>query len=447
MPQLIASSCQTAIVGAGVSGVSVARFLVRQGKAFTLHDTRADHPKRADIEREFGASRVHFGPLDALALGKMEEVVVSPGLALSIPELQQARNAGARLVGDIELFTRYAKAPFVAITGSNAKSTVTTLVGQMAEEAGLNVAVGGNLGTPALDLLDDNVELYVLELSSFQLETVSKLGAKVATVLNLSADHMDRYPDMPAYHQAKLRVYFGAEQVVYNSQSVLTQPPMSVNAVPLTFGGRPEFHRFGVAEHEGEDWLYWQLQPLMPASEMKIKGRHNIDNALAALALGRAVGLSTESMLDTLRRFSGLPHRCEWVAEKNGVVFYNDSKGTNVGAAIAAIEGLKPAAGRVVLIAGGDPKGATFNDMRKSVERCVRSLVLIGTAADAMAETLGDLAEVKRASDMKEAVHQAREAAEPGDVVLLSPACASFDMFENYQDRGNQFRRAVEGVA
>lgn len=447
MPQLIATSCQTAIVGAGVSGVSVARFLARQGKAFTLHDTRAEHPKRTEIEREFGASRVHFGPLDAEALGKMEEVVVSPGLALSTPELQQARNAGARLVGDIELFTRYAKAPFVAITGSNAKSTVTTLVGQMAEEAGLKVAVGGNLGTPALDLLSDEVELYVLELSSFQLETVSKLGAKVATVLNVSADHMDRYPDMPAYHQAKLRVYFGAEQVVYNSQSVLTQPPMSVNAVPLTFGGRPEFHRFGVAEHEGEDWLYWQLQPLMPASEMKIKGRHNIDNALAALALGRAAGLSTDSMLDTLRRFTGLPHRCEWVAEKNGTVFYNDSKGTNVGAAIAAIEGLKPANGQVVLIAGGDPKGATFNDMCKPVERCVRTLVLIGTAADAMEETLGDLAEVKRATDMKDAVSQARDAAQPGDVVLLSPACASFDMFENYQDRGDQFRRAVEELA
>ena len=445
MPQLIASSCETAIVGAGVTGVSVARFLARRGQAFTLLDTRADHPQREALEQEFGAERVQFGPLDVALLSRVEEVVVSPGIAMSTPELQQACNAGARLVGDIELFVRYAKAPLIAITGSNAKSTVTTLVGEMAKDAGVRVAVGGNLGTPALDLLDDSVELYVLELSSFQLEGVSKLSAKVATVLNVSADHMDRYPNMPAYHQAKLRVYFGAEQVVYNSQSVLTQPPMSVNAIPVTFGGRPEFHRFGAAEHEGELWLYWQLDPLMPASELKIKGRHNIDNALAALALGHSAGLAHDSMLNTLRRFRGLAHRCEWVAEHAGVTYYNDSKGTNVGAAVAAIEGLMPSQGKVVLIAGGDPKGADFAELRKPVERCVRTLVLIGTAADAMESTLGDLAEVVRADSMEDAVRKAAAAAQSGDVVLLSPACASFDMFRNYQDRGEQFRQAVEG--
>ncbi|UZJ46081.1 UDP-N-acetylmuramoyl-L-alanine--D-glutamate ligase [Marinimicrobium sp. C6131] len=444
MPQLIASSCETAIVGAGVTGVSVARFLARRGQAFTLLDTRPEHPQREALEREFGAERIQFGPLDVALLSRVEEVVVSPGIAMSTPELQQARNAGARLVGDIELFVRFAKAPLIAITGSNAKSTVTTLVGEMARDAGVRVAVGGNLGTPALDLLDDSIELYVLELSSFQLEGVSKLSAKVATVLNVSADHMDRYPNMPAYHQAKLRVYFGAEQVVYNSQSVLTQPPMSVNAIPITFGGRPEFHRFGVAEHEGEPWLYWQLEPLMPASELRIKGRHNIDNALAALALGHSAGFSHESMLNTLRRFRGLPHRCEWVAEHDGVGYYNDSKGTNVGAAVAAIEGLAPATGKIVLIAGGDPKGADFTELRKPVERCVRTLVLIGTAAEEMATVLGDLTDAIRADSMTDAVRKASAAAQAGDVVLLSPACASFDMFRNYQDRGEQFRRAVE---
>lgn len=445
MAQLIASSCETAIVGAGISGVSVARFLARRGQAFTLLDTRPNHPQREALEREFGAERIQFGPLDVALLGRVEEVVVSPGIAMSTPELQQARNAGARLVGDIELFVRYAKAPLIAITGSNAKSTVTTLVGEMARDAGLKVAVGGNLGTPALDLLDDSIELYVLELSSFQLEGVSKLNAKVATVLNVSADHMDRYPNLPAYHQAKLRVYYGAEQVVYNSQSVLTQPPMSVNAIPVTFAGRPEFYRFGVAEHEGELWLYWQLEPLMPARELKIKGRHNIDNALAALALGHSAGLPHEVMLKTLRTFGGLAHRCEWVAEHEGVNYYNDSKGTNVGAAVAAIEGLAPAQGKVVLIAGGDPKGAEFTDLRKPVERCVRTLVLIGTAADELASTLGGLTEVVRADSMVDAVRKAGRAAQPGDVVLLSPACASFDMFRDYQDRGNQFRQAVEG--
>lgn len=447
MSQLIASSTETAIVGAGVTGVSVARFLMRRGQRFDLYDTRTDHPQRAGLERELGARRVHFGPLEADTLGRYEEVVVSPGVALTTPELQQARNAGARLVGDIELFARHAKAPFIAITGSNAKSTVTTLVGEMAAEAGRRVAVGGNLGPAALDLLDDQVDLYVLELSSFQLELVSKLSADVACMLNLSADHMDRYPDMPAYHQAKLRVYYGAGQVVFNAQSVLTQPPMSVNAMPFTFGGRPEFYRYGVAEHEGEDWLYWQLEPLMPASELKIRGRHNIDNALAALAIGRAAGLPTEAMVSALRRFAGLPHRCEWVAELEGVTYVNDSKGTNVGATAAAIEGLAPERGRVVLIAGGEPKGADFEGLRKPVARSVRTLVLLGEAAESLAETLAGEVEIRRAANMDEAVAEARRTARPGDVVLLSPACASFDLFRDYRERGDQFRRAVEALA
>lgn len=446
MKQLIATSNQTAIVGAGVTGVSVARFLLQRGQSFTLLDTRADHPGREALKREFGKHRVEFGPLDLEILSHVEEVVVSPGVPLSTPELQQARNAGARLVGDIELFTRYAKAPIVAITGSNAKSTVTTLVGEMARDAGKRVAVGGNIGTPALDLLDDQIELYVLELSSFQLETVGKLNADVATILNLSADHMDRYSGMPAYHQTKLRVYYGARQVVYNSQSVLTQPPMSSGAQPLTFGGPAEFHRFGSTEHRGETWLTWQLQPLMPASELKIKGRHNLENAQAALALGYAAGLDIDSMLDTLRRFAGLPHRCEWVAEHHGVNYYNDSKGTNVGAAVAAIEGLAPSEGKVVLIAGGESKGADFADLRKPVANNVRAAVLIGAAADELAETLGPVTDIVRAQSMQDAVQQASEQASPGDVVLLSPACASFDMFADYRDRGEQFRRAVEGL-
>lgn len=447
MTQLIATSSHTAIVGAGVTGVSVARFLARRGQRFTLLDTRVDHPQRAELESEFGKNRLFFGPLNVEQLARAEEVVVSPGVPLSTPELQQARNAGARVVGDIDLFVHYAKAPIVAITGSNAKSTVTTLVGEMARDAGVKVAVGGNLGTPAMDLLADDIELYVLELSSFQLEGVPKLGAKVATILNLSADHMDRYPDLPTYHQTKLRVYYGAEQVVYNSQSVLTQPPMSAGAVPITFGGRAEFRRFGTIEEDDGPWLAWQLDPLMPASELKIKGKHNIDNALAALALGYAAELPIDSMLETLRRFPGLPHRCEWVAEIDGVNYFNDSKGTNVGAAIAAIEGLAPAKGKVVLIAGGEPKGADFSELRKPVEKSVRCAVLIGRAAEQMAQVLADRTDLQFAESLTDAVEQARTRAEPGDVVLLSPACASFDMFTDYRDRGDQFRRAVEALS
>lgn len=444
MSQLIATSNQTAIVGAGVTGVSVARFLLHRGQRFTLMDTRADHPNRAALEQEFGTSNVQLGPLDAQTLAFYEEVVVSPGVPLSTPELQEARNLGARLVGDIELFTRHAQAPIVAITGSNAKSTVTTLVGEMARDAGKKVAVGGNLGTAALDLLDDQVELYVLELSSFQLEGVTRLNAKVATVLNVSPDHMDRYANLPAYHQVKLRVYYGAEQVVFNSQSVLTQPPMNSGAPPLTFGGPAEFRRFGLTERDGEPWLSWQLQPLMAASELKIKGRHNIDNALAALALGYGAGLDIEPMLETLRRFKGLPHRCEWVGEHNGVVYYNDSKGTNVGAAIAAIEGLAPPSAKIVLIAGGESKGADFSALRAPVEKFVSCAVLIGRAASELGSVLEGATEVVVASTLVEAVRKAQAAAKSGDVVLLSPACASFDMFADYRDRGNQFRQAVE---
>lgn len=444
--ELIATSSQTAIVGAGITGVSVARFLVRRGRPFTLFDTRPEHPAREALEREFGKENLVFGPLDVDALSLVEEVVVSPGIPLSTEALQEARNRGTRVVGDIELFTRYARAPIVAITGSNAKSTVTTLVGDMARDAGKNVAVGGNLGIPALELLDDSVELYVLELSSFQLEGVTKLGADVAAILNISADHMDRYSGMPAYHQAKLRVYYGARQVVYNSRSVLTQPPMSSGAEPITFGGPAEFRRFGATEHDGELWLTWQLDRLLAQSELKIKGRHNLENAQAALALGYASGLPIDSMLQTLRRFKGLPHRCEWVAELDSVTYYNDSKGTNVGAAVAAIEGLAPVNGKVVLIAGGDPKGADFAPLRTAVERSVRAGVLIGAAAGQLAEQLDGAAPIERAASLQDAVIKARALAQPGDVVLLSPACASFDMFACYQDRGDQFRRAVEGL-
>jgi len=453
--RLIATSCTTAILGAGVTGVSVARFLARRGQAFTLFDSRSEHPQRAALEREFGVRNLVWGPFEAERLARFEELVVSPGLPLNQPALQQARNLGARLVGDIELFVRQARAPIVAITGSNAKSTVTSLVGEMARDAGIKVAVGGNIGTPALDLLADEVELYVLELSSFQLESVNRLGARVATVLNVSADHMDRYPDMPSYHQAKLRVYYGAEQVVFNSRDVLTQPPMSVKAQPITFGGRPEFHRFGLREDEEGAWLTWHLDPIMPASELKLKGRHNIDNALAALALGHAAGLPLERMCETLRRFPGLPHRCEWLGERGGIGFVNDSKGTNVGATLAALEGLAPernpgatagaARGKIVLIAGGEAKGADFTPLRKPVEAWVRSAILIGHAAGQLAEALADTTQVEQAGSMKEAVALAVQAAQPGDLVLLSPACASFDMFTNYRDRGEQFRQAVEG--
>lgn len=443
---MIATSSIKAVIGAGITGVSVARFLARQGQAFMLFDTRAEPPALKQLEHEFG-SALQLGELDLEQLLLAEEIIVSPGVPLSSPALAAAKEAGIPVLGDIELFARFAQAPIVAITGSNAKSTVTTLVGEMAEQAGLNVGLGGNLGTAALDLLDDQRQLYVLELSSFQLETVSRLNAKVATILNISADHMDRYPNLMAYHAAKLRIYYGAEKIVVNRRDLLTHPPLGAGVKPIYFGGPAEFNSFGLLEQDGEQWLAWQFEPLISAAELKIKGGHNIDNALASLAVGHAAGLPMDAMLKALREFTGLAHRCEWVGEVDGIEFYNDSKGTNVGATLAAINGLAPSEGQLVLIAGGDGKGADFAPLRSAVKKNVRVLVLIGKDAERMADELADSARIIKASTMGQAVQSAFEEAQSGDLVLLSPACASLDMFANYEDRGRQFCTAVKELS
>lgn len=443
MTQMIATSKVKAIIGTGVTGLSVARFLARQGQAFVLLDTRAQPPNLAQIKKEFPQVLVETGELKTETLLLADEIIASPGVAVATPAIAEARAAGIPVVGDIELFVRYARAPIVAITGSNAKSTVTTLVGEMAAQSGLKVAVGGNLGTPALDLLHDDIELYVMELSSFQLETVTKLNAKVATILNISADHLDRYPNMQAYHAAKLRVYFGAQNIVVNRNDVLTHPPLASGVKPITFGGGAEFNNFGIIQEQGEDFLAWQFQPLMPTRQLKIRGKHNVDNALAALALGHAAGLPLPAMLETLKRFSGLPHRCEWVAAIKGVEFFNDSKGTNIGATVAAIKGLARPPAKLVLIAGGDGKGADFTELAPAIDDQVRAAVLIGRDAPQIAAAIEGKCKVTFATSMMDAVSKAYEQAHAGDAVLLSPACASFDMFKNYVDRGQQFCAAV----
>jgi UDP-N-acetylmuramoylalanine--D-glutamate ligase len=295
-----------------------------------------------------------------------------------------------KLSGDIELFARNAKAPIVAISGSNAKSTVTTLVGEMAAAAGKRVAVGGNLGTPALDLLSDDVELYVMELSSFQLETTDQLNAEVATVLNISEDHMDRYSGLPAYHLAKHRIFRGAKQVVVNRQDALSRPLMGEGLPCWTFGlNKPDFKAFGLREENGEKYLAFEFQNLMPVRELKIRGAHNQSNALAALALGHAAGLPFDAMLSSPAQFAGLAHRCQWVRELDGVNYYNDSKATNVGAALAAIEGLgADIDGKLVLIAGGDGKGAEFKPCAIRWRNC-RAVVLLGRDAERSGRSLG----------------------------------------------------------
>lgn len=446
---LIASDHFRIVVGLGKSGMSLVRFLASRGVAFAVADTRENPPELATLRRDYPQVEVRCGELDVEFLCRADELYVSPGLALATPALQAAAARGVKLSGDIELFARNAKAPIVAISGSNAKSTVTTLVGEMAAAAGKRVAVGGNLGTPALDLLSDDVELYVMELSSFQLETTDQLNAEVATVLNISEDHMDRYSGLPAYHLAKHRIFRGARQVVFNRQDALTRPLIGEGLPCWTFGlGVPDFKAFGLREEQGEKYLAFGLQNLMPVSELKIRGAHNQSNALAALALGHAVGLPFDAMLASLRTFAGLEHRCQWVRELDGVAYYNDSKATNVGAALAAIEGLgSDISGKLVLIAGGDGKGADFKDLGNPVAANCRAVVLMGRDSELIAAAIGDAVPLVRVQSLLEAVERSRALADPGDAVLLSPACASFDMFKNYEERGQLFAQAVEGLA
>jgi len=443
---LIASDQFRIVVGLGKSGMSLVRYLARQGVPFAVADTRENPPELATLREQYPQVEVRCGDLDADFLCRAQELYVSPGLSLRVPALVEAASRGVRMSGDVDLFARNAKAPIVAITGSNAKSTVTTLVGDMAKAAGKRVAVGGNLGTPALDLLADDVELYVVELSSFQLETCERLNAEVATCLNVSEDHMDRYDGMADYHLAKHRIFRGAKQVVVNRADALSRPLIADNVPCWTFGiNKPDFKAFGLIEEDGEKWLAFQFDKLMPARELKIRGAHNQSNALAALALGHAIGLPLEPMLQTLREFAGLAHRCQWVRERNGVNYYDDSKATNVGAALAAIEGLgADIDGKLVLIAGGDGKGADFSDLRGPVAQHCRAVVLLGRDAELVGAAIGNAVPKVRVNTLDEAVEHAADLALPGDAVLLSPACASLDMFKNYEERGRLFAKAVE---
>jgi UDP-N-acetylmuramoylalanine--D-glutamate ligase len=442
---LIATDNKRVVVGLGITGMSCARFFARNNTSFSMVDSRESPPGLAQFREQFPDVPIELGPLKDDALLDAGQLVVSPGVSLEEPAVASAINQGVSVCGDIDLFRSHASAPIIAITGSNGKSTVTTLVGEMITQAGKKVAVGGNIGIPALDLLEaDEPDYYVLELSSFQLERAGNLALDVATVLNISADHMDRYSSLMRYHQAKHRIFRGCKQVVVNRADALSQPLVAESVKISTFGlGKPDLNTFGLIEERGIEFLAFGFEQLMPVSELKIVGRHNIENALAALALGKAVGLPFAPMLDVLRAFTGLPHRCQFVAESEGVRYYNDSKGTNVGAAIAAVRGLAASANKIVLIAGGDAKGADFSPLLPVLEEHGRGAVLIGEAAQSLDTLLNNTVATVRASTMDDAVTESQAMADSGDAVLLSPACASFDMFDNYQHRGNVFAESV----
>ncbi|MGB0466951.1 MAG: UDP-N-acetylmuramoyl-L-alanine--D-glutamate ligase [Pontibacterium sp.] len=447
---LIASDNKRIIIGLGATGLSCARYLTRKGLPFAVVDTR-DQPAGLDaFKDEFPGVDVRCGEPDADYLATARELIVSPGVPVNQPAIQSAVKAGVQLSGDIDLFCREVSAPIIAITGSNAKSTVTTLVGEMALAAGINTGIGGNLGIPVLDMLAEGEKaLYVLELSSFQLETTHELRAEVATVLNVSPDHLDRYTGMQAYYQAKHRVFRGCRKVVINRDDALTSPLLPKGVESWGFHlGRPDLKVFGLIEEAGETWLALGHKKLLPASALKIRGQHNVANALAALALGSAAGLPLQPMLSTLSSFGGLKHRCQWVADREGVSYFNDSKGTNVGATVAAINGLGatlPEGAAIVLIAGGVGKGAEFTELSAPLNTFGRAAVLIGEAAPEIRTAVEGI-RVMDATGMSDAVNKAAALAKSGDIVLLSPACASFDMFRNFNERGDLFIAEVEAL-
>jgi UDP-N-acetylmuramoylalanine--D-glutamate ligase len=431
------------VVGLGATGLSCARYLSAKGCRVSVLDTRPRPPALSTLQGELPDVEVRTGALDARTLSTAELLVLSPGVPLNEPAVQAALRAGVEIVGDVELFARVAQAPVVAITGSNGKSTVTSMVGAMCREAGLKAAVGGNIGVPVLDLLTaPRPDLYVLELSSFQLETTRSLNATAACVLNVSPDHMDRYRNVDEYAVAKRRIYAGDGALVLNADDprVAAMAESSRRCVWFGLGAPRSQDDYGLLHRDDGIWLAHGAQPLMAAAEVPLPGRHNLANALAAMALAREAGAAAAFSARALRAFRGLPHRMALVIERAGVRWYDDSKGTNVGATVAALEGLDVP---VVLIAGGDGKGAEFSELAQVVARKVRAVVLIGRDGPRIAEAIAGAVPVRFAADMTDAVSEAALLARPGDIVLLSPACASLDMYRDYAHRGDVFAAAV----
>ena len=446
MPELISSSIRRGILGMGHTGRSVARFWAAQGIPFIAMDTRAEVGDDLTLRRELAGIESHFGEISENVLRQIDLLVVSPGIAMDSDVIGLAQSLNIEVRGDIDLFVSEAQAPVIGITGSNGKSSVTTFVGQLLTASGLTVSVGGNLGTPALDLLKDEVDVFVLELSSFQLERAGDLNLAVAAVLNLSPDHLDRHHTMPLYHLAKHRIFAGAKHVVANYRDALTQP-VGKGDVPWTLwrDNEPDIQQLGLRDHEGAPWICFGFEPLCPVSDIPLVGHHNVNNVLAALAICHAMGLSYEKLIEGVKTLKGLPHRCELIAVKDGVRFVNDSKGTNVGATVAALEGL--AAGQnIILIAGGESKGQAFAPLTKAISRFVRHTVLIGRDAAAIDDALEQAASRSFADSMEAAVRAATKVAKSGDTVLLSPACASLDMYRDYRARGEAFTVAAQAI-
>lgn len=445
------------ILGLGESGLAAARWCDRQGARLRIADTRAAPPGLDALRCRVASAEFRPGEFDKRLLDGIDLVVLSPGLSPGLMVLIHARAQGIPVVGEIELFAQALSelkqhVPVIAITGTNGKTTTTALTGHLIAASGRTVGVAGNISPAALAALMDFQDqgalpqAWVLELSSFQLETTESLNATAATVLNVSDDHLDRYIDLTDYAAAKARIFQGDGVQVLNRDD----PRVKRMAIPgrrlITFGldAPADADDFGLRQNRGEAWLVQGDRFLLPVAELSIPGLHNAANALAALALCYALGLEPVSLLPALRAFRGLPHRVEKVATIGGVTFYDDSKGTNVGATVAALQGL---GGKSVVILGGDGKGQDFSPLKSVVAQHARAVVLIGRDGPRIEQALsGCGVPLRHASDMAAAVRIAAKLAQAGDAVLLSPACASFDMFRDYAHRAEVFRAAVRGL-
>mgnify|MGYP002620954820 CR=1 FL=1 len=437
------------VIGLGKTGLSCVRFLAQRGVDVAVTDTREKPAELENLRSQYPDVAVFVGGLSQEAIDSADILLVSPGLSINTPQIASASASGKPVIGDIELFAQCTTKPVIAITGSNGKSTVTQLVGEMARISKRQVAVGGNIGVPVLDLVeqDDEFDLYVLELSSFQLETTHTLNPVAAVVLNVSEDHMDRYASYDEYAQAKRRIHQGDGIIIQNLdetylETLLADVDNDRKRIRFSIDPQNTQRDFGVAMLDGQAWLAKDDNPLIPVDSLAIKGLHNVSNALAALALGAAVGLPMPAMLEALQQFTGLPHRTQWVVEIEGVNWFNDSKATNVGATIAAVKGLSNY--RLILIMGGQGKNQDFSALADVFADRVQHVFLLGVDAEQIARVLGHHIAHTHVDSMQQAVKQAHEMVRPGDAVLLSPACASFDMFDGYEHRGRVFCDAVQ---
>ena len=428
------------VVGLGATGLSIARYLKRKGANAIFFDSRKKPPGLDELQEVYPNPELRLGD-DKLPRG-VNRIIASPGVADSHPLLKKARNKKLEVLSDIELFAREADKPFVAVTGSNGKSTVTTLLYHMCRADGRDVLAGGNLGEPVLDLLDkDAPDIYVLELSSFQLQRTQKLPAEVALLLNVSPDHLDWHADESEYRAAKYRIFDDVDAAVINRGDEEAAEKAKHCSRIVSFGlDEPDEGQYGIREEDGEKYLARGDVLLLSVKDLALYGLHNQLNALAALSAGDLIGLDLAGMLQVLIEFPGLPHRMQFVARIGAVNYINDSKATNVAAAVASINSVDS---MLVLIAGGDGKGGEFSELAEAIEGKLRGAVLIGKDAEKIAHALDTVMPVHFAENMESAVHMAATCAESDDTVLLAPACASLDQYDNYMERGDAYCEAV----